>query len=351
MKITKRGSMYRAQPMIAGKRYSVTGRTKGEVKDKIAALRLKAGEPESSDMTVKEAWDLFMEKVVKPEARPQTVMVYNNDWKNHISPALGTRKVAEITRDDLERYYDAVWGINPKTGKEYSRTTILDARARLGRFFRWLTRRGILSSNPHENILTPRGVKSKKVEAYSRKDSSLIAAYTKITPGLEICYIMLMTGMRFGEVAALAWEDVDLAEQKIKIHRTLIKVRGGSKIQETTKTESSMRTIAISDTLARWLKGRPERRGFVCHNADGSFISENGQLLRWQKACDFLNIERKTMHALRHTWATRALEAGVDVKTVSQMLGHKSVSTTMDIYQDSLPDHQREAAQKVEKLF
>ena len=73
--------------------------------------------------------------------------------------------------------------------------------------------------------------------------------------------------------------------------------------------------------------------------------------MHWKKACAIMGIPYKGIHTLRHTWATRALEKGIDVKTVSEMMGHKKVITTMNIYQDVLPEQKKKAAEKLDDLF
>ena len=88
----------------------------------------------------------------------------------------------------------------------------------------------------------------------------------------------------------------------------------------------------------------------MCNTRYGIITSANTRK-RWQKVCATLDIEYQGVHSLRHTWATRALEKGIDVKVVSHMLGHKNVITTMNIYQDVLPAEKEKAAKQLDDLF
>ena len=164
--------------------------------------------------------------------------------------------------------------------------------------------------------------------------------------------------MRFGEAAALTLDDVDLNARTIHICKTSVELHGSPHIQDHPKTSAGNRTIAISGSVAAFLKMVKESqapdlnyRNLVMPNTRYNIISAANTRKRWQRVCAILGIEYQGVHALRHTWATRAFEEGIDVKTVSAMLGHKNVITTMNIYQDVLPDYREKAVKKLDALL
>ncbi|MCB6992210.1 site-specific integrase [bacterium 210820-DFI.6.37] len=168
----------------------------------------------------------------------------------------------------------------------------------------------------------------------------------------------MSTGMRFGEAVALTWGDVDFKKKTIRINKTSVEMHGSPIIQPHTKTSSGTRIISISDNVVKFLREVKKSlnkelnyRNLVIPNTRYGILTSANMNKRWRRVCAILDIPYQGVHALRHTWATRALEKGIDVKTVSEMLGHKNVITTMNIYQDVLPDQKAKAAQEMNDLF
>lgn len=123
-----------------------------------------------------------------------------------------------------------------------------------------------------------------------------------------------------------------------------------AKVQPHPKTGQSVRRIYLSDNticFMRRLEKYRERNtsDLVFANRNGNIYNVSTLRQHWMRTCVKLNIPYKSMHALRHSWATRALEGNIPVQTVSKMLGHKSVATTMDIYQSVFSESKKNAAQ------
>lgn len=159
----------------------------------------------------------------------------------------------------------------------------------------------------------------KKIEAYASADQKRIV--DKCKEGKEanqkLFYFLISTGMRFGEATALTWDDVDLW---LRRHKTTL------------------------DEDANY-------RNLVFPNMRYNIINQQNAILAWKNFCIKNDLEYKGMHALRHTFATRALESGIDVKVVSSILGHKNVITTMNIYQDVMAEQKQKAICTMDALF
>ena len=123
-------------------------------------------------------------------------------------------------------------------------------------------------------------------------------------------------------------------------------------IQHHPKTEQSIRRIYLSPKVIRYIsnigirdkRSNLNKENLLLPNKHGQIYQTSALRSRWIKVCAKLEIPYKNLHALRHSWATRALENKVEVHTVSKMLGHKSVATTMDIYQSVFTEQKKEAA-------
>lgn len=166
--------------------------------------------------------------------------------------------------------------------------------------------------------------------------------------------ISLYTGMRLGEVCALKWEDVDLKVGVIHVNRTVARVsteKTGRKTQlilDTPKTKASRRDIPVCSRLLFML----QRQKRISHSEfltseTSLFISPRTYEYRYRRLLDECGIAYLNYHALRHTFATRCIEAGADIKSLSEILGHASVSVTMNTYVHSSMELKRKQVEKM----
>lgn len=167
-------------------------------------------------------------------------------------------------------------------------------------------------------------------------------------------YISLHTGLRIGEICALKWSNIDLDERIIRVHATIARVpndnNGGSHlIIDVPKTKSSLRDIPISSVLFPILKNMKKQSvsQFVV-SSQNTFTSPRTYEYRYHKILEKCSITPINYHALRHTFATRCIEAGVDIKSLSEILGHSNVSITLNTYVHSSMDLKRK---QIEKLY
>ncbi len=168
-------------------------------------------------------------------------------------------------------------------------------------------------------------------------------------------YISLNTGLRIGEVCSLLWNDIDLNERIIHIRSTVCRVDApkGSKQQtvlivDTPKTKTSMRTIPISSKLYPVLQAMKQISSSSWVVSTGNnFISPRTYEYRFHKILDSCGVRSFNYHTLRHTFATRCIEAGVDIKSVSEILGHTNVGITMNTYVHSSIELKRKQLEKL----
>ena len=352
---------WRGQISLDGRRVSVSGKSKKEVIDKLAELRVN-GPKADSNITVEEWVNYWIDKRCAPRLAEQSLIRLRSSFDNHIIPAIGHKALADLDRSMLEEMYATIF--HSKQGKKYktcnySHSTVNALAVRFKKCLQYAVDEGLLQTNPHNGVELHKLRPPKKISAYSIEDHRKIVEFTKTgKPVYRIFYLLISTGMRFGEAAALTWDDVDLEARTIKISKTAVSIHGSMIIQDRPKTDDSVREIVIPQIVGIWLKSIYKSqdhdlnyRNLVMPNMNYNIINSANAIHHWRKACAEMGIEYSGMHALRHTWATRALEQGIDVKVVSEMLGHKNIITTMNIYQDVLTSQKEKAANMMESLY
>ena len=192
-----------------------------------------------------------------------------------------------------------------------------------------------------------------QIKILSNKDSAKLADYICENPdvtGLGIL-LALFTGLRIGEVCALKWSNVDFRNKEIYINSTISRVKNGGKtayLIDSPKTEASTRIIPIPKRLLGILKDVYSSRtsNYVASNKESYVIPRTFEY-RYHKLLNYLEIESINFHALRHTFATNCIANGMDVKSLSEILGHSSVVITMQKYVHPSMELKRKQINKV----
>lgn len=150
--------------------------------------------------------------------------------------------------------------------------------------------------------------------------------------------LVLFSGLRIGELCALQWKDIDFENQVIHINKTLVRIKNDENHSKTKvivdipKTELSIRDVPIHKNILNQLKKFKKNDDYYVLTSSHTFITTQKYYIFYQKFLKKYNIKKYNFHALRHTFATRALLNGIDIKCLSEILGHSSVKITLDIY-------------------
>ena len=183
---------------------------------------------------------------------------------------------------------------------------------------------------------------------YLRENMNLTAL------GILIC---LYTGIRVGELCALKWDEINLEEKTMRIGRTMQRLRVEGKEHKTEvkilepKSKHSIRTIPLPDVLVGMLSGKSRKGAFVLTGSDTKFVEPRVMQNRFKRILKKCDIEDANFHATRHTFATRCVELGFDIKSLSEILGHASVSITMNKYVHPTMELKAENMNKFTGLF
>ena len=345
-----------AQYSANGKRKSVYGKTRKDVKDKL----LKA-QSDIFNNTYVDKTKITLEQILKNyidykyTTNKIKARTYNRNLDTLSQIKRSSYKIAEmqiqsITVNDIKEFL--------KTITKYSNNSISKIYGMLCKGFKIAVSEKYIVYNPAESelISKPKSEKlDKKVEALTIKQQKKLISIldTKNTYDL-IILIQLFTGMRVGEVLALEKGDIDLKKKTITISRTLTRDESDKTILGTSgKTQNSTRTITMNDAILKLLKLALKNMGINPFNLiffdykDNSFITPieiNCYLRRLNKTykiCDNLHT-----HILRHTYATRCIEAGMSAKVLQTKLGHKKITTTLDTYASVFNDFQEAEDEK-----
>jgi integrase len=247
------------------------------------------------------------------------------------------------------------------------RRTVNYVHTILHRALKDAVRWGRLARNPADAADPPRaGQKSDGVLAWDAETLRVFLAHSRESGDrLHTLWVLLATtGMRRGEAIGLRWKDVDLDKGRLRVVQTITQIRSQIAVGEP-KTTQGRRSIALdSGTIAALRQHRKamlEERmlvgpdfsdeGLVFHEPDGSRLRPNAVSARFVRRVGQHGLPGLTVHGLRHTWATLALEQGIHPRVVQERLGHSTIAITLGIYSHVSPTLHDEAADEIARLF
>lgn len=308
-------------------------------------------------MKYKDWLDEWLNHYVKTSSKQRTYERYRQTANVHIIPTLGDYELTELHPIVLQRFVsDLLVNGNKRTGKGLSPNFVKSMISVLQNSLKTAHILGLIPEYTADKIKRPKIVE-KQVECFSVAEQKKIEQYVLESKksklkGIVLC---LYTGLRIGELLALTWEDIDFRKGRLSVTKTCHDGNVNGKhciIVDTPKTETSRRYIPLSKPLLAVLKDlrKESKSDYVVSDKDNPVFVRSYQRT-FELLLKRLDIPHKGFHALRHTFATRALECGMDVKTLSEILGHKNATITLNRYAHSLWEHKSEMMNKLGKLL
>ena len=341
-----------------------------------ARKTLREWQRQIEDMTISDGRAESVEKFMtnwlvtykQPNLKPTSFDRLEMTLQKHIFPYLGKRQIGNLTADDIQRH------LNSLNDMGFSFSTIKKVRDAFSACFKWGVAARKLQFNPMDAVIIPskKGKAGKKkidddVKFFSVEEQDLLIQYAteKYMNGVPVhkwgyvIPLLLNTGLRVGELLGLQWErDVDFVKRTLSIENSIVVIKNRDKKKSTTiclleqdsvKSTAGERTIYLNDEALDALKHLYEITGKMKY----VITSKNGQPVHPSTIERLMrNVKRRAglpdgenlgPHALRHSFASNLFRNGVDIKIISELLGHSEVGITMDIYTHIISDQKEKA--------
>lgn len=351
---------------------SVYGKTRPEVSKKLTKVLndLNNGTyVEPCKVTVKQWLNDWLDNYKRHEVKPKTLEGYKNIIDKHLVPAFGTVLLKDLRPEAVQKLYKAM------LDKNLSARMVELTHVTLHAALKQAVKNGLIIKNVTEATTRPKKVQKEK-KIWTLKQQLQFMESIK-NDHLKAAYMLgLSLGLRIGEVCGLKWEDVDFKNKTLQIRRTLQRVKDidakkGEKktklIFTEPKTEKSRRLLPLTDELIKCLKAhgkkqkadkmkigelwQDENRSMVFTTPIGTLLEPSKLTDAFHKATEAAGLERTNFHSLRHCFATRALESGIELKVVSELCGHATIKLTADTYSHVMQEKKVEAVNKLQELF
>ena len=290
------------------------------------------------------------ENTLLGQVKESTYVKYHVTIVNHILPALGEYSVEEMSHEIIENFALRLLRGEGPSGRVLAPRTVSDILSVLRSILRFARRGGARVPCDGSSVRIRRP--AAEIRVLSRQEQEQLCAYlyNNISARNAGILLSLFAGLRVGEICALRWEDIALEERLLHVRSTMQRIQNLDPSGPRTrivitepKSVTSSRTIPLPEDLTEILVSLPgPRRGFFLTGEEGHFSEPKVMQDHFARVLRRCGLEEVNYHALRHTFATRCVELGFDVKSLSELLGHSTVSMTMDRYVHPSLEHKRE---------
>jgi integrase len=335
----------------------VYGQKYKNVKAELKLLKRKQEEEETASdvraVTFSEFADEWLVDPARAALKPSTLAFYNTLINVYLLPVFETRELNSLKREDIRAFVDSL------AQKGISASSTRNIVGLLNRMMKAAIIGNMLRHNPCTGVALPKRDTSAVPAMRLHEQKKLEKAALADKDGLAVI-IALYTGMRIGEICALRWDDVELENGLLHVRHTVQRVAADAErcdgktrlVFGTPKSLHSRRSIPLTTSLKRRLENEKlaQTCEFVVSGYD-SFTEPRTVRYRFGRLLKQAGLAPVRFHTLRRTFATRCMETGMDITTLSRLLGHASVKMTLDVYTDSTPERKAAAMGKLDKLL
>ena len=338
---------------------NVLAKTKGECIEKLKALKstITPDTPVKlkADMPFGEWLDHWYETYCKPNARPATQRTYEGYIRLYLHPRLGSIPLNKVTTSDIQQM--CTWmmteaRVDQKNGEGgLSDSQVINCYSLCDRVLEKAVTEKLIVRNPAKGCKLPPD-RPKEMKVLSREDMQKVLIQAKEENYYELFLLEFATGLRLGELMALQWDDVNLVTGELRINKQ-VNLVGSKLVISEPKTKAAVRTLILPPSVRKVLaeyKTRVNSRWlFPSPKKDDLPIIPSAVSRRLHTLLEHAGCEQVRFHDLRHTFATNALAHGMDIKTLSTILGHVSSATTLNTYSHVTDEMRQRAAVKIDQ--
>ncbi len=344
---------------------NVLAKTKSECSAKLNALKASLQGPREpkqekpkADMTFGAWLDHWYQRECKPHIRPKTQADYENRIYQHVIPELGAIPLAKLTAADLQQFYNRlkeggrllrVEQYGPGLSVRMVKSCHVTCRMALDQ----AVAQGLILKNPALSCKAP-VTRPKEMQVLTGEEIQRLLIQAKEDGCFELLLLELSTGLRRGEILALWWDDLDFRTGTLRVERQVQRIQGKLVVSQP-KTRASSRSILLPAPIlkileqyrqnvdSRWMFPSPKKEDSP---RDPAAVRKKLSAVLKRAGCPAARF-----HDLRHTFATSALEHGMDVKTLSTVIGHVSSATTLNVYAHVTDEMRQKAADKIDRAI
>ena len=306
---------------------------------------------------------------LRPQIKESTYVKYCNVLRIHILPWFGEKSVCDLNVDELTMFCNTLLTRGGRNQKGLAPKTVSDILSILRSILRYAHSRGIVVPCTGKEVVIRRTAGELQILSLYEQKRLCAYLYRHLTMknfGLLLC---LFSGLRIGELCALRWEDISLGNRELSVCRTLQRLQfprlegvaeGGEDstgkktrlLLSAPKSSSSVRTIPLPENIAKIIEiSFSGYSGYVLTGMEHQFLEPRTMQNHFKRVLQELSIQPIHFHALRHTFATRCVEVGFDIKSLSEILGHSNVNITMNRYVHPSMSLKKENMEKLAKII
>ena len=295
----------------------------------------------------------WLENYIRPSVKVRTYERYKLIVEQHIKDKIGGVELSDLSPLILQPLItELLQSGNKKTGKGLSASSVNAVISVIQSSLKTAHFLGLTKEYTADKLKRPK-LTEKPVECFTLAEQKQLEHAIRSGKkdklyGIILC---LYSGLRIGELMALQWSDIDFVKGVLTVSKSCHDGKDGLIIDEP-KTTTSRRMIPLPKQLLPMMKALKRRSvsPFVV-SASGNPVSVRSYQRSFELLLKKLKIPHKGFHSLRHTFATRAIECGMDVKTLSEILGHKNPTVTLNRYAHSLMEHKADMMNRLGKLL
>lgn len=330
---------------------SIYGKTYAEVKAELSEKRVKpAVSAAPRNLTLNNLFSIWFADI-RLKVKESTYMNYQMKYEKHISSSLGKTLYDRLTVEKLNDFVQAKLSSGLSAKYTADIVAVIKSACRFGK-----KRFGY--EDKSEFMAIPKG-KAKEKELLDKTEQTRLNNYLIANPTLSNVGILLSsaTGIRIGELCALKWENIDLEEKILTVRETAQRIKniGGTTATKlvitSPKSSSSVRKIPLPEFIVPLLKKLKSNDGCYLLSGTKNIIEPRVMQYRFKRILTELNLSEVSFHSLRHVFATNCIAIGVDVKTLSEILGHSSVEITLNRYVHSSMERKAEYMKSLSAIF
>lgn len=339
---------------------NVLAKTKAECEKKLKALLSQTKESESQTpqqkMTVAQWLDFWYQTYKKPNLRPNTQMSYERRIYQHIIPNLGPIPLNKLTTGDIQQFYAALKQSGrllrqEQYGDGLSDQTVRGIHTTFHAALDKAVSEKIIPRNPSDFCRLP-SAKAREMRVLLPEEIQRLLIQAKEDGYFELLLLELSTGLRRGEICALQWDDLNFNTGELQVRRQVHRIKG-ELVVSAPKTKASSRSVVLpapvlavlndykTEINSAWMFPSPLNNDSP---RDPAAVRKRLTTILERADCKHIRF-----HDLRHTFATVSLEHGMDIKTLSTIIGHVSTATTLNVYAHVTDEMRKTAAAKIDR--